>query len=83
MTEFCIPGDTGCIMHKGSEKCLHPWGGQDIPSDGERAVLHSDCCYSRIDFKMTSSGALRHVPSGLCLHVNTSEYAIGLVTYIR
>ncbi|XP_031563784.1 uncharacterized protein LOC116299293 [Actinia tenebrosa] len=67
------PGDTGCIMHKESEKCLHPLGGQDIPSDGERAVLHSDCGLSRLHFKMTSSGVLRHVPSGLCLHVNTAN----------
>ncbi|XP_031563798.1 uncharacterized protein LOC116299306 [Actinia tenebrosa] len=72
------PGISGCIMHKSSKKCLHPFGGQANPNDGEKVVFHSDCCLGRIQFTMTPDKAIKHNSSGLCLHVNHETNHVSL-----
>jgi hypothetical protein len=74
-----IVGIKGCIMHGESKKCLHPFGGKANPKDGEKLVFHSDCYFSRIQFTMTADNVIKHVPSGLCIHVNISKLTIGKV----
>jgi hypothetical protein len=60
-------GGYGCIIHKLSQKCLHPYGGVGLPNGLQPVVFHEDCCGKSAYFQMENNGAIRHVQSNRCI----------------
>ena len=56
--QHITPDSRGCITHRESNKCLHPYGGSNRPDPGAKVVFHADCCTPRITFNMESSGLI-------------------------
>ncbi|XP_031550899.1 uncharacterized protein LOC116288272 [Actinia tenebrosa] len=61
------PGGYGCIVHKISHKCLHPYGGIGLPNGLQPVVFHENCCEKAAYFQMEKDGAIKHVQSNRCI----------------
>ncbi|CAH3028156.1 unnamed protein product [Porites evermanni] len=56
----------GSLVHFGSLKCIHPVGGGDSVSEGNKLMIFAGCSESRLEFKL-DNGSLIHTASGKCV----------------
>jgi len=61
------PSDQNLEIANRDGWCVHPEGGSSNPVDGTGLVVWPSCGESRLAFELTSTGLLKHVPSGKCV----------------
>jgi hypothetical protein len=72
-TNSAFPSNVFSIEHNKTGLCWHPDQGGSNPTNGTKVVLYSGCNLNRLHWELLPSGNIKHVESGKCLKVDSSN----------